>query len=482
MGDSFDNLGSRKNSELTSVINNNKVSKSCLVASSPKSFSQKATQHVVSFNPIRMGRGTAGDAALFLLKVAALETVRRFSRAKCPFLWHGIQVLQVLCYPPLKWIQRWAPFKGLVNNMQALSRPLLVLSIATSFSDKSGCSNFTSDAINDSHSLNDSQASSELNSEIPSVQSTVETRIVDANPRSQSFTNWLLQLYEELENQGITLPERIDEDELHRFYIAANGDFSCLLSSVKKTIRWRETYNILSGHELEMWSSMVFWHGFDVKYRPCLIVRLGLACSSLSSHERPCFLQAVVSQVEHGILHLVDRENPQITVLVDCEGMSRLRFPTQIMRSCFAIFQDHFPNRLGFLFAIRLPPDVRVIAQTFIQVLKPVTRQKLKVEGEMYQEVLMENFPTLPSYLGGTCKCIRCSKLSIRNMGPPQMNDVVSCDDMSSPHPSNMTNTHMNGNYDQVLRSAIVSILMLWVLIALVAGIYDPESSPFLPS
>ncbi|THG11416.1 hypothetical protein TEA_017121 [Camellia sinensis var. sinensis] len=120
MGDSFDNLGSRKNSELTSVINNNKVSKSCLVASSPKSFSQKATQHVVSFNPIRMGRGTAGDAALFLLKVAALETVRRFSRAKCPFLWHGIQVLQVLCYPPLKWIQRWAPFKGLVNNMQSL--------------------------------------------------------------------------------------------------------------------------------------------------------------------------------------------------------------------------------------------------------------------------------------------------------------------------------------------------------------------------
>ncbi|KAI7983151.1 hypothetical protein LOK49_LG15G01436 [Camellia lanceoleosa] len=342
MGDSFDNLGSRKNCELTSVINNNKVSKSCLVASSPKSFSQKATQHVVSFNPIRMGRGTAGDAALFLLKVAALETVRRFSRAKCPFLWHGIQVLQVLCYPPLKWIQRWAPFKGLVNNMQALSRPLLVLSIATSFSDKSGCSNFTSYDINDSYSLNDSQASSELNSEIPSVQSTLETSPVNALGSFIVQPNYVVVF---VGLSGLL----IDEDELHRFYIAANGDFSCLLSSVKKTIR----------HELEMWSSMVFWHGFDVKYRPCLIVRLGLACSSLSSHERPCFLQAVVSQVEHGILHLVDRENPQITVLVDCEGMSRLRFPTQIMRSCFAIFQDHFPNRLGFLFAIRLPPDVR---------------------------------------------------------------------------------------------------------------------------
>ncbi|KAL6954348.1 hypothetical protein U1Q18_041947, partial [Sarracenia purpurea var. burkii] len=86
---------------------------------------------------------------------------------------------------------------------------------------------------------------------------------------------------------------RINEDELHRFYIAAKGDFSCLLSSVKKTILWRETYNILSGQELEVWSNMVFWHGFDVNYRPCLIVRLGIACKSLSSQEKPRFLQAI---------------------------------------------------------------------------------------------------------------------------------------------------------------------------------------------
>ena len=42
-----------------------------------------------------------------------------------------------------------------------------------------------------------------------------------------------------------------------------------------------------------MWSKIVFWHGYDVMHRPCLIVRLGLACSTLASKDRPRFAQAV---------------------------------------------------------------------------------------------------------------------------------------------------------------------------------------------
>ena len=91
----------------------------------------------------------------------------------------------------------------------------------------------------------------------------------------------------------ILLSNRLNEDELQRFYTAANGDFTLLLSSIKKTIRWRENYKILSSSELDMWSHMVFWHGFDLKHRPCLIVRLGLACMSLSSEDRPRFTQAI---------------------------------------------------------------------------------------------------------------------------------------------------------------------------------------------
>lgn len=68
---------------------------------------------------------------------------------------------------------------------------------------------------------------------------------------------------------------------------------SCLILAIKKTLRWRETYKILSLEELEMWSRLVYWHGYDMKLRPCLIVRLGLACSSLASSDRPRFAQAI---------------------------------------------------------------------------------------------------------------------------------------------------------------------------------------------
>lgn len=75
-----------------------------------------------------------------------------------------------------------------------------------------------------------------------------------------------------------------------------------------------------------------------------------------------------VSQIEHGVLHLINLEDRQITVILDCEGLSPFKFPMQMMRSCSTLMQDHYPNRLGCLFVIRLPPVVRVISQTFIQV------------------------------------------------------------------------------------------------------------------
>ncbi|KAM7496569.1 hypothetical protein LguiA_020983 [Lonicera macranthoides] len=496
MEDSFYSTDSRRNSEVTSFVSSKKVSKKCLVASGIKSFSHKSLDKISSLNNVKIGKVSAGHLTSFLLEVAALEMVRRFSKARCPYIWSGLQALQILCYPPFKWIQRWNPFGALVKGMQILSRPLLVLSVATAFSDLSECCNVISDDIEDSDASSDSDAVPESHSEFPSGQSTTDTRIADEAPQSLlPSKNWLFGIYTELEKQGISLPERINEDELHRFYSAANGDFPCFLSLVKKTIHWRETYKILCAQELEMWSNLVFWHGSDVMHRPCLIVRLGLACIGLPSSERPRIAQAIVSQVEHGVLHLVDSENPQITVLVDCEGLSPLRIPMQIVRSCSSLLQDNFPDRLGCLFVIRLPPVVRVLAQTFIQVLKPVTRQKLKIEGGLYQKLLSEYLQTVPSYLGGTCKCTRCAKVSVYNMQQPHMNEETNIKNTNSEFirtledlpslPSSLnceTDMHIAGtnNCEQVLRTAVVAILILWAFIALMAGMYDPESRPAL--
>ena len=110
------------------------------------------------------------------------------------------------------------------------------------------------------------------------------------------FTSKLIHVWNELPiSTKLSLDGyfRFTEDELRRFYVAANGDFSSLLSSVKKTIRWRETFHILTLQELDKWSHLVFWHGFDTVLRPCLVIRLGLACSSIPPRDRPRFGQAV---------------------------------------------------------------------------------------------------------------------------------------------------------------------------------------------
>ncbi|OIT31527.1 PREDICTED: uncharacterized protein LOC109208569 [Nicotiana attenuata] len=493
MEDSFYNHtpGSGSKSAVTAAVTTKNESKWHSTASGSKSFANIRQIDLIKYGKQR--RGSGNQLVFFLVKVAALETVRRISQSKCPLVWSGLQALQVVCYPPLKWMQRWSPFRVLVDGMQMLSRPLLVLSIATAFSDHSEFNNDTSDNTQVSPDTNAVRSDSESQLQFSSEQSIPSERVgneVSQSPSSTSSASWLHLLYKDLEKQGIRLPERIDEEELHRYFTAADGDFTRLLSSVKKTIRWRETYRILSRQELEVWSNMVFWHGFDMQHRPCLIVRLGLACISVPSRDRPCFAQAVVSQVEHGVLHLVDPQNSQITVLVDCEGLSPLRLPMQMLRSCSTLLQDHFPNRLGCLFIIRLPPIVRVVAQTFVQVFKPVTRQKLKFEGEMYQKVLSECLQTLPSDLGGQCTCSGCGSFSVSEMRKTRIyehqgmvttesiNDTL---DLTSPNSGERTEIPSNYTCDQVLRKAVLGVLLFWVFVALIAGVYDPESRPILP-
>ncbi|KAK1378071.1 CRAL-TRIO lipid binding domain-containing protein [Heracleum sosnowskyi] len=370
VSDSSENIGTR-------AVTTRKVRKGCLVASIPEEFSKKSSQ-CVSLMKLGVGHPLVGDIGVFLLTTATLEIVRRLSNAKCPFVWKGLQALQILCYLPLSWIQR-TPFKGLVKNMQGLSKPMLALSIATIFSDEPSCdSSYTT------------QDGYETQLESPSQLSTSDGRSSDEASRSLVSQKLLEDLHEKLNEEGLTLSERFDEDELCRFYAASNGEFSRFVASVKKTIHWRQTYTMLSPHELEDWSSFLFWHGYDVKRRPCLIIRLGLAFSNLSSSNKPLFAKAVVSQIEHGVLNLVDKKHPQITVLMDCKGLSPFGFPMQMMRSCATLLQDHYPTRLSCLAIIRLPTISRVLIQTLFQVLKPATRKKLRIIGDNYQEEQME--------------------------------------------------------------------------------------------
>lgn len=118
------------------------------------------------------------------------------------------------------------------------------------------------------------------------------------------------------------------------------------------------------------------------------------------------------------------------------------------------------------------------------QVLKPSTREKLRFEGEMYRKVLLEYLQTIPSFLGGNCKCQKCltglysyspaHQSHESNMMEPSRN-FMNVDDLSSVYPYG-TNTHLDCvDYDQVLKKAIISMLMVLIFVSFLMAMYGPE-------
>ncbi|XP_047316220.1 phosphatidylinositol/phosphatidylcholine transfer protein SFH4-like [Impatiens glandulifera] len=476
MGDKVHMIRSKEISESKAI--SNKLSKNCLVASKLNGITHKTKR--VALKGQDMLRFIAdGDIGFFVLKTVSLEILRRFSLEKFPFVWHGLQATQVLCCLPLNWIQKWRPFESLVGFMKTLSRPLLVLSIATLFSKSDSKNQIRGNS-------GDAQLSSETALE-PSSPVTNEDIRSGADIPLIVTPPWFQELQNELEKQGISLPHRLNEDEISRFHTSVNGDFPRLVASIKKTIRWRQNFTFLSTEELESWSHLAFWHGCDVQRRPSLIVRLGLACSKLRFSDMDNFAKAVVSQIEYGVCHLVDAENPQVTVLMDCEGLSPFGFPMQMMRSLSILLQDHYPNRLGYLIVSRLPPVARVITQTLFRVLRPNTQQKLRIIGENYQEVLSEYLQTLPSFLGGTCSCIRCSDStdtddsSVDTIQEGRTVQIMSKEDVSS-QPMRMGIGGLKTlSAEQMLTFSIIVIFMVWMFVSfLLARQHSDAFFPFM--
>lgn len=475
MDDSTSNSSSSTNLELSSVKGKNWASRRpFLVASFPKSLLQNAVVPFVSLKQLKVTRETTGQLVFFLLKVAALEVVRRISEAKFPVLWKGIQGIGLLKCPPFSWLQRWTPFRHLAKSTQEFSRPVLFLSIATTLFGQSKEHDCSADAQENSLPTTNSFAMEQIE---------VVERDHVGKTQNIKQKQCIELLKEDLEKQDIVLPDRLNDDELERFYVAASGEVSHLLSLVKRTIRWRETYYFLSPQELDSWSHLVFWHGCDTQLRPCLVIRLGLACSCLQPDERPRFAQAVVSQVEYGVLHLLNLEDQRITVLMDCEGIPTFGFPVQMMKSCSILVQLHYPTRLASLLVVNLSPVVRVIAKAIIQVLKPVTRKKLHIVGDNYQRTLSEYLESVPSFLGSDCTCSHCRRPC-----------VDSGEDILTPN-RELLHGEYNGEgeqqsyyenelstdcgYNHILRGAIIGLLMCWIIIALLAGFYDPEQQFF---
>jgi len=110
-------------------------------SSSPETISNQATQRVSlprrvmqeSVAPILAvkaanggggggggGKDVSSQFLMFLVKLAALEMVRRSSMAICRPIWWGLQALSLIQAPPFNWLQRWTQIHILAQATQVL--------------------------------------------------------------------------------------------------------------------------------------------------------------------------------------------------------------------------------------------------------------------------------------------------------------------------------------------------------------------------
>ncbi|KAG0630944.1 hypothetical protein M758_1G215400 [Ceratodon purpureus] len=415
---------------------------------------------------------TAGSVLVFCGKLAALEVLRRGTQARCRLVWWALQGLSVSGAPGLGWLRRWAPFRALADASESFSKPMIFLSLTT----------VVVSAYNEARE----KKTSDVSDKDPGVHLAVvdtgtgeieeEILVVD-----KQVATSVAPMREELSKHGVIVPERVADDEVRRFWLASKGDTAKFVTMMRRTLEWRQSYDFVPESELRGWSSLVFWHLRDAHDRPILIIRLGPACNGLTPAQRPQFAQAVISQVEYGIQNLLTMDDPRLTVVMDCQGTTAFGFPVKMLKSCVALVQEHYPMRLASLFVVNAPPLVHAVANAIIQMLRPATREKIRVEGDQYAEVLAKSFgglDTLPAVLGGTCSCANCVASEEKVSAKVSLMDSLANSEAKQPEyhvevpKKTMHDVVLSARNPHLplLRVIILCLVGLWIVIAMLSG------------
>eukprot|EP00850_Spirogloea_muscicola_P021050 SM000234S07910 [mRNA] locus=s234:185576:187139:- [translate_table: standard] len=231
-----------------------------------------------------------------------------------------------------------------------------------------------------------------------------ESRVSMVEPEEQ--LQLVAQVKVELEALGTTIPSRLDDDDLRRFLSSTKGDVKTCALRLKQHIEWRMAFRFLSEDELQQtWSQLAFWHATDSMGRPFLCLRFGLAVNTILPEQHPVFVQAVVSQMEAGILRMHSQGSGKVVVFVDCTGVQLLSLPLALIKDSALVLQRNYPSRLFALYALGVHPFLRFVANAILQILPAVTRDKVQLLSSSEQgkvlEVAMGGLDKVPAALGG---------------------------------------------------------------------------------
>ncbi|KAJ7288353.1 CRAL-TRIO domain-containing protein [Mycena rebaudengoi] len=236
-----------------------------------------------------------------------------------------------------------------------------------------------------------------------------------------------------------------DDETLLRFLRARKFDLVQSKAMLADAQKWRKTVNGTGIDKLyteidpfdyeereEVFACWpLYFHKTDKKGRPVNVHTLGnvdfpklyQTCSP-ERHWKTVLVNAecLSREVLPACSRLASRPISTVLVIVDLKGFSLSKFwqMKALARSSFQISQDYFPETMGSLAIVNAPSSFTFIWSMIKPWLAKETAEKVDIYGSNYKEVLLElvDVDSLPSTLGGNCKCEGEGGCHLSGVGP----------------------------------------------------------------
>ncbi|KAI0759746.1 CRAL-TRIO domain-containing protein [Trametes elegans] len=249
-------------------------------------------------------------------------------------------------------------------------------------------------------------------------------------------------LRKRLQDDGLFVPERMDDATLLRFLRARKFDVEKALAMIVSCEQWRKEFGVE-----ELWNNFDFkekalvdkyypqyYHKTDKEGRPLYVERLGLldikALYAITTQERQLqrlvyeyekFLRERLPACSRAVGHPVETS----CTILDLANVSLSNFyrVKDYVMAAASIGQDRYPETMGKFYIINAPWAFSTV-WTFIKPwLDEATVAKIDILGSSYKDKLLAQVPAenLPKEFGGLCQCPGgCSLSDAGPWNPPK--------------------------------------------------------------
>ncbi|KAI8609743.1 CRAL-TRIO domain-containing protein [Chytriomyces sp. MP71] len=193
-------------------------------------------------------------------------------------------------------------------------------------------------------------------------------------------TEHVRKVFAEGQLTGLPLPGEVewaDAECVVRYLRAAKFDGTKAAEMISKTLQWRRDYRpteiSFDEVEPEAENGKAYFQGFDRKGRPVFVLNSGITYSK----EPERYLRFIIFNLERGTA-LCPKGVSQVCAIANVDGVTMFnQNPTSDTFRVAEIFQNHYPERLGWICIMNPQWYIWVLSKVILPFIDPVTKAKV---------------------------------------------------------------------------------------------------------